>query len=1513
MKIMRFTYFLLSIMLALSISQMGCGSKGSLGGEGDTAAITIVANPTVVPADGRTSATLQISITDATGNPVRRFTSITLSTNIGTFPNGQQEYKTETNDESGSILVSYMASTVPGAAEIICKSGGITQKLVISNEGIGSININASSLVLPADGVSSTTLTATITNSLGMAVADGTPVTFYTNNGTFVNGSRSFTTYTSSQGAGSVTVSLVAGLSSIPAEITCTAGGITQKIIIFFGESAQIVLEAVGDASIQADGQSSLVLSANVFDVGARPVPVGTPVTFSTDNGYFVNGQQSYTVLTSDASGSVKISLMSSKTPGAANVICTAHGVSQKLVIVFKGGSANITLTPESNRLLADGKSSVKITANVTDLVGNAVPRGTPVTFSTTKGTFANANVIPICGSAVSPLPNIPNGQCLYLFNTVTPDDSGTIIVSLISSTSPGRADVTCMVNNVTQQTEVMFIAQEGLRIDLSSDATCAGCTNTSIPADGVSSMVIIATMNDQDTIAPNIQVGTPVTFSTTNGTFPSGTQKYTTYASEESGTISVPLIASKIAGPAVITVSAGGTTNSITVIFTPVNLTGLYGITLGTNLQTIPADGKSSAMLTATIVDSYGTPPPAGTVVTFSTNHGTFGNGQSQISYTLPTASGSIATSLISSNTPATANIICTVGGSSQQVTVLFTGITQPDQMATITLSSEKYTIPADGTSSVVISAQIQDTYGKPAPIGTQVIMSTDNGQFPNGTKQITLVVPNELGIVATPLISSSQPSIAHITCQVSGTTQRMIVEFVTGSDVPPDVVLPATIEVKANPETIPIGGSSTAITATLIGSSAGKPVTKGTIVTFQTTNGTFSNGTTTYTTQTFDDSGVVTVSLMSGAVPGRAEITCSSNNISQRTTVTFEGDNIKIPASLMISTDKPTVSSDNSNPATITAIVLDANNAVLEGVDVAFNATRGQLSFRTVKTDAQGRAQVAFSSGTDKSTIEVTITATVTGIASRSIPLRIEGSKIALTSDKYTLETGSEASVSSKTAVLTITLKDAADKPIVGVEPKDIIIEVKPIGALTLSTKSEKTNYNGEINYDVIASSTSNDKVVVTVKALGEIQTIEYKVGARGTVFGIESLTLNPDSATLSKLIQPAPKEYAMSTNQNIKITVRAPCENVYDCKVIFASTLGGWDGTANNVSSEKSVINGECSAWIKSSLAGVANIEIYYSHDRSVQDTLILSFSAPSSEATQISLQSNLTVIARNDGKATLTATVKNVTDQVVGQAPVSFSIVNPTGGGEKLSPVVVLTNSNGEAQTTLSAGSLSSDSEGLIIMASIIGRPDVKPSTIKIVIGGTAGSITMGRGTVISDPSDHKNTTYMLPISVLVADSNGNSIKGAVVTLSIWPLQYATGVWVGFNGEDCVPGYSYDDVGLPKYQFFENEDINRNLICDNCLPRGNGEDVNTDSDLTPPNSSSGSLPSTVETDQYGVANFNLVYVKASAAWIKAEITATTRVLGTETESKYIFVLPYLVDDAKKCLLPNSPFNN
>jgi hypothetical protein len=217
--------------------------------------------------------------------------------------------------------------------------------------------------------------------------------------------------------------------------------------------------------------------------------------------------------------------------------------------------------------------------------------------------------------------------------------------------------------------------------------------------------------------------------------------------------------------------------------------------------------------------------------------------------------------------------------------------------------------------------------------------------------------------------------------------------------------------------------------------------------------------------------------------------------------------------------------------------------------------------------------------------------------------------------------------------------------------------------------------------------------------------------------------------------------------------------------------------------------------------------------------------------------------------------------------------------------------------------------------VVITADVLyGNSILASDTFGVAIGGTAGSIMIGRGTTIY--SVDEDTAYSQPFVVVVADANGNPVEGAQVSLSSWPVVYYDGYW-----EEVGDEWQVDRTAAAL-----NEDVNENVrldtgedtfnIANACIPAGSSLPTlisggNDDDLLTPPNSAAGTLDAVITTDEFGKGQFDLVYAKASATWIKARITATTTVLGTETKAELSLVLPHSEDDEGH--LPNSPYDD
>lgn len=166
---------------------------------------------------------------------------------------------------------------------------------------------------------------------------------------------------------------------------------------------------------------------------------------------------------------------------------------------------------------------------------------------------------------------------------------------------------------------------------------------------------------------------------------------------------------------------------------------------------------------------------------------------------------------------------------------------------------------------------------------------------------------------------------------------------------------------------------------TVTVVWTNNGAPQA-GQTVTFNTTRGQFSGGGAAATATT-DASGTATASL-SSATAGPVVITASATGVSTQASAEFVATT---PASIDVQASPASIQTNGQS--TITAIVWDANNNLVQGQTVDFqltDKTGGTISVASAVTDSQGRAQTVYTgTSTPSASNGVTVTATVQGTA--------------------------------------------------------------------------------------------------------------------------------------------------------------------------------------------------------------------------------------------------------------------------------------------------------------------------------------------------------------------------------------------------------------------------------------------------------------------------------------------------------------------------------------------------
>jgi hypothetical protein len=595
------------------------------------------------------------------------------------------------------------------------------------------------------------------------------------------------------------------------------------------------------------------------------------------------------------------------------------------------------------------------------------------------------------------------------------------------------------------------------------------------------------------------------------------------------------------------------------------------------------------------------------------------------------------------------------------------------------------------------------------------------------------------------------------------------------------------------------------------------------------------------------------------------------------------------------------------------------------MSGQTVNFSASTGQLSIASGTTDAAGQLTATFSAGTSGINRTATITA-VSDKISTQLPLQITGSSITAASSSNSVPDDGTSSVT-----LTFTALDAGNLPVAGTA---MTLVKSGVGNISYTPTSGTTDANGKLAVTVTGVAGGAGSATLTASALGATGAASITVTTAATTFGINGLTLTGTAQTSTNTNNFSAT--AMKTSDNLIVQVAAPAATT----VTFATTMGTWTGGTSTL--DVTVAGGVASATLTTSAAGVASVQVFDKNNpQTSSDSLSVSMTATTPNA--ITLQASPSVVPKssggNTGTSTLIATVTDASGLPVGDAPVAFTIINPTGGGESVSPVVAYTTTTGttnlslgQSLTTFTAGSLSSGANGIQVRAQVLGTTVVTEAATanstasgndaSIVIGGSAGSVAFGQATVLGVNSNASQ--YILAMSVMVADSNGNPApEGTVVNLSLWPIAWSTGrgctvepdgkVWDGLSPITALV-YVVGNGGT-----FFNEDTNENLILDgtedgtrNYYATGASAGAGTtDTRITPANSVAGAVPSTVTTDASGVATFNLTYPKTSAIWTVARIRGKTVVQGSDAVGEVQFRLGALKTDVEPCILPNSPY--
>lgn len=1282
-------------------------------------------------------------------------------------------------DTNGQATVQLRAGTLIGAATLRVVSDGavaVSNSVNFNSKGGGRVAAESLTLAISSTTVDINTPAKLTATFLG---ADGKPqvgkkLTFLTDVNFATFNPVSGTSLTDANGTASL--QLLAGRTAGAATVVVSTDSSTPttQTINYTSRGggvppAETLLLSLDKTTIGAT--TSAVATATLLGSDGRP-SVGKVITFAVNNqniGLLSPTSNGVATALTDAKGNATIKLLPGTDAGAATLTASTNlqpvATVQNVNFSSTGGGRPIAQT----LILSFDSPIVDVTrpatATATLIGADGKPEAGQLIVFTTVGNFGQLS--PSSGQVATNA----NGQA-------------TIQVIAAAGTSVGAAPLTATLSTNKATTDTAIFTNMG-----SGGKTPSESLNLSTSAQTIDSntpAVITATLVGLDS---KPVVGKKLTFSLVgaDATLASLNPTSGTTLTDSSGTATIQLRAGASAGAGTLSVLSE-TGSQKTINFTSRGGGSLPAETLKLQIDRAGVVVGSPATATLTLLGSNGL-PAAGKTIKFETDK-TIGFLNPATGTALTDANGNASIQILAGLNAGAAVVTATSELGNKATASFSSGGNGKPTAETLILSFDSPLV--DINRVAVATARLIDANGA-AISGKQITFKTDSnyGQLipASGT---ALTDANGVASIQVQAGITPGAGILVATSETAATTTDSRSYANKGAGI-----LSLTLDVN----TIDASTPGT-ITAKLVGSDGTPAPGKRIVFTNNApTSGLFNPNTGVVTT---DATGTATIQLLAGAAATtQPALVTAKTDLGVTSTVSFSskgggGSTVRL-SKIVLNTSTKSLKTDNSNSATITATALDQGNAVMSGIALSFSSSSGQLIVPAGSTtDATGQIKATFSAGNDASNRTDTITVTGVGGISSQVAIAVSGTAVALTPKQTNLATG-------VATTMTVTLTDAGGAPITG---QNIALASNGTGSVTFSKNSVQT---GET---VTVTGNTPGAATVTATALNAQATAPFTV-TPGNAFGF-ALPTSPQA--LPSLIYTCQVITSCTTSNpstpigtKAIVTINAPSVNG---SIQLSTTLGVFANPSNPFSTAQSVnlpvINGVATAEFTSNKAGTATINALDLTGQNLSASTSIVISPPIQDAAKITVQATPSTvpvsIGGNANTTTIKARVTNSIGQPIGNAPVLFTIINPAGGGETLTPSFAFTSTTassglaiGEAKAVFASGSVPSSqnpSSALQIKAEVVGQPAVPSAQTPVTISAIAASVTIGQSTKIS--AINNDTAYQLPMSVQVSDSAGNPVNGAVVTLKVEPFAFSPGtactVRTTYAAEDRLGDYA-----------------------------------------------------------------------------------------------------------------------
>ena len=655
---------------------------------------------------------VRVKVTDLQGNPLEG-KEVLFSTDLGTISPSAE------TDSDGVATAVFRAGGRTGEAKIRVELGEQVKTLklkVVPSRAQGQLGgytytFSVSPKELLATGMDTALVTVTVIGPAG-SPAPGVRVFFCATVGRLSEPTAS----TDSEGKASCRLIAPSSEEDLVGQVTVaidtSKAGVTvpepvapPETVRFLGVTLN--LEAEREA-VPADGMSRVPIVVSVKRTTSGVPVAGLPVSLGSDlgdlPGEVVTGED----------GTARAQLKAGKVPGTSIVRAQVGELADTVSVKFTPLLLEVRAVPSV--AFADGESTVRVSALLSDSLTNNPIRGAVLRFETTRG-------------------SIPS--------EATTDDGGLAEVTLRSPTTPGEASVTVRFGPALRAEARVRFTKLGVAIYSEEE---------SVLADGVTPATLRAKWTDED--------GRPVQGRTLRFFSDAGRVEPSSVATDARGEASASFVppADSTDGLAHVWVVAGDVSDTLAL--------SLVGVTLEIEAEPpeVAADGASTSRITARLRETTSGRGLPSRKVEFETNLGSLLQDE-----TFTDARGRASVVLVSSRTPGTATVRARYGGFSRSVYVEFSAA----YPHILKLSAEPKVLLADGESKASLRASVLSADLNPVPDGTEV-----GFRIIAGGGSITRSARTSNGVASVEYTASTVPETVRI--EASSGAARDTVEIV-------------------------------------------------------------------------------------------------------------------------------------------------------------------------------------------------------------------------------------------------------------------------------------------------------------------------------------------------------------------------------------------------------------------------------------------------------------------------------------------------------------------------------------------------------------------------------------------------------------------------------------------------------------------------------------------------------------------------------------------------------------